>query len=69
MIEAGEFVFEFYLRKIEQEKDYNKIQNYFIEINNLLFRLKELRTENTSRLERRLSGLTDVEQIKRLLEI
>lgn len=69
MIEAGEFVFEFYIRKIEQEKDYSKIQNYFIEINNLSFRLKELRTENTSRLERRLSGLTDVEQIKRLLEL
>jgi hypothetical protein len=69
MIEAGEFVFEDYLRKIEQEKDYSKIQNYFIEINNLLFRLKELKTENTNRLERRLSGLTDVEQIKRLLEL
>lgn len=69
MIEAGEFVFEFYIRKIEQEKDYSRIQNYFIEINNLLFRLKELRTENTSRLERKLSGLTDVEQIKRLLEL
>lgn len=69
MIEAGEFVFDYYLRKIEQEKDYSKIQNYFIQINNLLFRLRELRTENTSRLERRLSGLTDVEQIKRLLEL
>lgn len=69
MIEAGEFVFEHYIKKIEQEKDYNKIQNYFIEINKLLFRLKELKTENTSRLEKRLSGLTDVEQIKRLLEL
>ncbi len=69
LVEAGEKVFDHYLDRIISENDYSKIEGYFIEINNLLFRLRELRTENTNRLERRINAQMEVEQIKKLLEL
>lgn len=67
IVESGERVFNFYLDQIRNESTYRNIKDYFLEIDNLLFRMDELRKGNTSRLERRLGSETEISQIKKIL--
>ncbi|WP_228779965.1 hypothetical protein [Aquiflexum lacus] len=69
IVEAGEKVFYSYLEDIKNESSYNNLKDHFLDIDNLLFRMEELREGNTSRLERRLGSETDISQIKKMLGI
>lgn len=69
IVEAGEKVLYSYLEDIKNESSYNNLKDHFLDIDNLLFRMEELREGNTSRLERRLGSETDISQIKKMLGI
>ena len=67
IVEAGERIFNSYLENLKIEKTYSNLKDHFLEIDNLLFRMKELREGNTNKLERRLGTESDLEQIKKIL--
>jgi hypothetical protein len=67
LVEAGERIFNSHLENLENEKTYSNLKDHFLEIDNLLFRMKELREGNTNKLERRLGTESDLDQIKKIL--
>lgn len=67
IVEAGERIYNSYLDNLKNEKTYSNLKDHFLEIDNLLFRMKELREGNTNKLEKRLGTEIDLEQIKKIL--
>jgi hypothetical protein len=67
IVEAGERVYNSYLENLRNEETYSNIKDHLLDIENLLFKMKELREGNTNKLERRLSTESDISQIKKIL--
>ena len=67
IVESGERVYNSYLDNLKNEKTYSNLKDHLLEIDNLLFRMQELREGNTNKLERRLGTESDLGQIKKIL--
>ncbi len=67
IVEAGERVYDSYLENLRNEETYKNIKDHLLDIENLLFQMKELREGNTNKLERRLSTESDISQTKKIL--
>ncbi len=62
-------LFNHYVRELKDEQDYTQIKEHIARIQDLHAKLRELREENTRRLERRLGRTDDVDQIESLLNL
>lgn len=67
IVESGERVYNSYLENLKNEETYKNIKDHLLDIENLLFKMKELREGNTNKLERRLGSESDISQIKKIM--
>ncbi len=62
-------LFNHYVQTLKEEQEYIHIKEHIARIQDLHAKLRELREENTGRLERRLGRTNDVNQIESLLNL